>query len=224
VKQNNNNCLGKILSQSRDKIFRRTELGDAEIRQRSLLLSNEEQMILLSIGGETKYADLKREFEKDEAIEFESGFAELLDKGLIVERRESSSVNKSDLTTAQIERFGSEEFFSSSMDPSNSGSGLVVDTRSNSMRSVNLRKKKQQESVYDVDIPLSLELDTNLRLKKSKRSSKLVQVFPDPSAPKKRRRSKRPKAPPVSKWQVWVYGGVAVFGVLMILIALLMNS
>lgn len=208
------------MSQSKDKIFRRTESGDAEIRQRSLSLSNAEQMVLLSVGGETKYADLKHEFERDEALEFERSFSALLDKGFIAEVRGSSSFSNSDLANAHIERFGSEEFFSSSMDPLSSGSGLVVDTRSNSMRSVNLKKKKQ-ESVYDVDIPLSLELDTSLRLKKSKRSSKLVQVFPDPDVPKKRRRSRRPKAPPVSKWQMWVYGGVTVFGVLMILVALL---
>jgi hypothetical protein len=220
VKQIDNYQLGKILSQSKDKIFRRTESGEAEIRQRSQSLSNAEQMVLLSVGGETKYADLKREFEKDEAIEFERSFSALLDKGFIVEAPVSSSFGNSDLTHAQIERFGSEEFFSSSMDPLSSGSGLVVDTRSNSMRSVNLKKKKQ-ESVYDVDIPLSLELDTSLRLKKSKRSSKLVQVFPDPGVPKKRRRSKRPKVSPVSKWQMWVYGGLTVFGVLMILVALL---
>ncbi len=208
------------MSQSKDKIFRRTESGDAEIRQRSLSLSNSEQMVLLSIGAETKYADLKREFERDEAIEFERSFSSLLDKGLIVEGGQSLSFNSFNPRVAQEQKFSSEEFFSSSMDPLSSGSGLVVDTRSNSMRSVNLKKRKQ-ESVYDVDIPLSLELDTSLRLKKSKRSSKLVQVFPDPDVPKKRRRSKRPKAPPASKWQMWLYGGVTVFGVLMILVALL---
>lgn len=208
------------MSQSKDKIFRRTKAGELEIRQRSLSLSNSEQVVLLSIGGEAKFADLKREFEKDEAIEFERSFSSLLDKGLIVEGGESLSFNSFNPRVVQEQKFSSEEFFSSSMDPLSSGSGLVVDTRSNSMRSVNLKKKKQ-ESVYDVDIPLSLELDTSLRLKKSKRSSKLVQVFPDPDVPKKRRRSKRPKAPPVSKWQMWVYGGVTVFGVLMILVALL---
>lgn len=208
------------MNQFKDEIFCRTESGEAEIRQRSLSLSKAEQMVLLSIGGEAKYADLKREFEKDESTEFELNFSALLDRGLIVERRESPSFNNSDLMTAQIEKFSSEEFFSSSMDPLNSGSGLVVDTRSNSMRSVNLKKKKQ-ESVYDVDIPLSLELDANLRLKKSKRSNKLVQVFPDPPVPKKRRRSKRPKAPPVSKWQMWIFAGLTVFGILMVLIALL---
>jgi hypothetical protein len=220
VKQINSNLLGEILSQSKDKIFCRTESGEAEIRQRSLSLSKSEQMVLLSIGGEARYADLKREFEKDESTEFELNFSALLDRGLIVERRESPSFSNSDLMTAQTEKFSSEEFFSSSMDPLSSGSGLVVDTRSKSMRSVNL-KKKTQESVYDVDIPLSLELDTNLRLKKSKRSNKLVQVFPDPAVPKKRRRSKRPKEPPVSKWQMWIFVGLTVFGILMVLIALL---
>ncbi|WP_395005545.1 hypothetical protein [Undibacterium sp.] len=210
------------MNQSKDKIFRRTESGEAEIRDPGQSLSNAERMILLFIVGEKKYADLKREFEKDESTEFELNFSALLDKGLVVERLDSSSFNNSDLMTSQIEKFGSEEFFSSSMDPLNSGSGLVVDTRSNSMRSVNLKKKKP-ESVYDVDIPLSLELDANLRLKKSKRSNKLVQVFPDPAVPKKRRRSKRPKAPPVSKWQMWVFGGLTVFGILMILIALLIK-
>lgn len=208
------------MSQSKGKVFRRTELGEAEIRQRSLSLSKAEQMILLSIGGDTKYADLEREFEVDDAVDFQRTLAALLDRGFIVAVHDSPSFSDSSLMSGQIEKFGAEEFFSSSMDPLNSGSGLVVDTRSNSMRSVNLKKVKQQESVYDVDIPLSLELDTNLRLKKLKRSSKLVQVFPDPGVAKKRRRSRRPKEVPVSRWQVWLYGGLAVFGVLMILIAL----
>jgi hypothetical protein len=208
------------LSQFKDEIFRRTELGDAEIRHRRLSLSKAEQMVLLSVGVETKYADIKREFDKDESLVFQQTFEALLAKGLIAEKEYSPSFHHSDLMTAQTEKFNNEEFFSSSMDPLHSGSGLVVDTRSNSMRSVNLKKKKQ-ESVYDVDIPLSLELDTSLRLKKSKRSNKLVQVFPVPEQQKKRRRSKRPKAVPVNRWQLRIYLGLTVVGVLLVLLALL---
>jgi hypothetical protein len=208
------------LSQFKDEIFRRTELGDAEIRQRRLSLSKAEQMVLLSVGVETKYADIKREFDKDESLVFQQTLEALLVKGLIVEKEYSPSFHHSDLMTAQIEKFNNEEFFSSSMDPLHSGSGLVVDTRSNSMRSVNLKKKKE-ESVYDVDILLSLELDTSPRLKKSKRSNKLVHVFPVPEQQKKRRRSKRPKALPSNRWQLRIYLGLTVVGVLLVLLALL---
>lgn len=210
------------MSQFKDEIFLRTELGDAEIRQRRLSLSKVEQMVLLSVGVETKYADIKREFDKDESLVFQQTFEALLAKGLIAEKEYSPSFHHSDLMTTQIEKFNNEEFFSSSMDPQHSGSGLVVDTRSNSMRSVNLKKKKQ-ESVYDVDIPLSLELDTSLRLKKSKRSNKLVQVFPAPEQQKKRRRSKRPKVVPINRWQLRIYLGLTVTGVLLALLALLLK-
>lgn len=203
------------MNQFKDEVFRRTEIGDAEIRQRSLSLSKAEQTLLLSVDGEHSFHELKREFAQDTSLDFQKTWDSLLSKDLITHQPRASLLNNSDLMAAQIEQFNSEEFFSSSMDPLHSGSGLVVDTRSNSMRSVNLKKKKQ-ESVYDVDIPLSLELDTNLRLKKSKRNKKLVQVFPVPEKTKKRRRSKRPPAPPVNQWQFRIYVGLTVLGLLLI--------
>lgn len=212
--------LGEILSQHKGEVYQRTETGEAEIRQRAMSLSKAEQMVLLSINGKASFDVLRREFEKDDSLDFQKSVDSLLSKGFIVRDSSVPLFNDSDLMTAQVEQFSSEEFFSSSMDPLHSGSGLVVDTRSNSMRSVNLKRKKQ-ESVYDVDIPLSLELDTSQRLKKSKRSSKLVEVFPNPEKRKRRRRSKRPATQSVNRWQLWIYVGLTVIGLALVLIALL---
>lgn len=211
------------MSQFKENIFQRTELGEAEIHQRSLVLSRAEQVVLLAVDGRSTYAELQMEFANDSSLEFDKIIDALQKKALIHVHASDSKTSLSaegDPISAQIENFDKEDFFSSSLDPLHSGSGLVVDTRANLMRSVNLKKKKQ-DSVYDVDIPLSLELDTSLRLEKEKRKSKLVQVFPDPDKPRKRRRSKRPKAPPPSKWPMRIYMGLTGIGLLLVLIAML---
>jgi hypothetical protein len=212
-----------ILSQFTNKVFCRTELGEAEIRQRTLALSRAEQVVLLAINGESNFAELQMEFANDSSIEFEKSIESLLQKALIKSQSYQELTNAAaDFGAGSVDSasFSSEDFFSSSLDPLHSGSGLVVDTKAKSMRSVNL-KKKPQESVYDVDIPLSLELDTKLRLKKEKRQSKLVQVFPNPERPKKRRRSKRPKAEPVNPWPMRIYIGLTAIGLLLVAAAIL---
>lgn len=211
-----------ILSQFKDKVFRRTELGDAEIRQRTLALSRPEQVVLLATNGELAYTELEMEFANDSSIDFERIIDSLVEKGLI---KVFSFDGRKEVKEAAVEpnsnnHFASDDFFSSSLDPMQSGSGLVVDTKTKSVRSVN-PKKTRQESVYDVDIPLSLELDTKLRLKKEKRQSKLVQVFPEPPRAKKRRRSKRPKVEPVSKWPMRIYLGLTIIGLLLVASAIL---
>jgi hypothetical protein len=216
-----NFLLGIILVQFADEVFSRTLLGNNEIRERKLSLSNDEKIILASIVGEVKFQDLQREFEIDTSVDFLGAIETLLKKDLICHKPRVAISQSFPAIDIHAERFGSEEFFSSSMDPLNSGSGLVVDTKTNSMRSVNLKKKP--ESVYDVDIPLSLELDTNLRLKKSKRSSKLGQVYPEPEKRRKRRKSNRSAAPMESPWRARIYGGLVVFGVLLMAFALWMN-
>ncbi|MFA9275419.1 MAG: hypothetical protein ACEQSE_11160 [Candidatus Aquirickettsiella gammari] len=217
------------MSQFKENIFRRTELGEAEIHQRSLVLSRAEQVVLLAVDGQSTYAELQMEFADDSSLEFDKIIDALQKKALIHVLTSESQTSPSadvDPVAAQIENFDKEDFFSSSLDPLHSGSGLVVDTRANLMRSVNLKKKdqeKKQDSVYDVDIPLYLELDTNLRLEKEKRKSKLVQVFPDPDRPKKRRRSKRPKVPPPSKWPMRIYMGLTGIGLFLVLVAVLLK-
>lgn len=211
------------MSQFKEHIFQRTELGETEIHQRSLVLSRAEQVVLLAVDGQSTYAELQMEFANDSSLEFDKIIDTLQKKALIHVLASESGTSPSaegDPISAQIENFDKEDFFSSSLDPLHSGSGLVVDTKANLMRSVNLKKKKQ-DSVYDVDIPLSLELDTSLRLEKEKRKSKLVQVFPDPDKPRKRRRSKRSKAPPPSKWPMRIYIGLTGIGLLLVLIAML---
>ncbi|MBR7800593.1 hypothetical protein [Undibacterium fentianense] len=200
-----------------DKIFRRTQLGDAEIRQRSLSLSKSEQLVLLSVDGERKLTELHADFAGDQ-FDFLAVFKGLVKKNLVTSEPRVVLNIDSELMAAQIENFNSDEFFSSSMDPLHTGSGLVVDTRTNSLRSVNLKKRKQS-NFDDVDIPLSLELDTELRKKKEKRSQKLVQVFPNPEK-KRRKRSRRVKQAPVSKWPLRISVAVIFVGVVLVLIAL----
>lgn len=210
------------MNQFKDKVFRRTELGNAEIRQRTLALSRPEQVVLLATNGDLTYAELEMEFANDSSIDFEKIVQSLVEKALIKAFAFDAvkKVEHTEVASISTDNFSSDDFFSSSLDPLHSGSGLVVDTKTKSVRSVNLKKKKQ-ESVYDVDIPLSLELDTKLRLKKEKRQSKLVQVFPEPPKPKKRRRSKRPKTPPMSKWPMRIYIGLTVIGLLLVAAAVL---
>lgn len=218
--------MGVILSRAKDSVFKRSKLGEEEIRLRGLGLSRAEQLVLLMIDGEKAFPQLQQEFAEDEAIELEvlleSLLAQFLIEVVVDNKSDIPFSSNSNLSAVQLDSFTQEEFFSSSLDPLSSlhsGSGLIVDTGANSMRSVNLRKKKPEE-VDDVDIPLALELDTNLRLKNDKRKSKLVQVFPVPERPKKRRRSKRAMPLPVSKWPMRIYVFLTVIGVLLLLIAL----
>ena len=215
--------LENILGELKNKVFRRTNLGDAEIRNRNLELSRPEQLVLLAVDRDLSYVDLQHVFEGDGAIDLDAVAAALIGKDLLVAIPgevvvEQGMKMRRDIG-AQADDLNADEFFSSSLDPLHSGSGLVVDTRANFMRSVKQRKK-EAESVYDIDIPLSLELDTKLRIKKEKRSSKLVQVFPEPEKPKKRRRSKRAKPVPVSKWPMRIYIALTAVGLILVLLAL----
>lgn len=215
--------LENILGELKSKVFRRTNLGDAEIRNRNLELSRPEQLVLLAVDRDLSYVDLQLVFEGDGAIDLDAVAAALIGKDLLIAIPREAAVERgvkmrSD-DDAQVGGLNSDEFFSSSLDPLHSGSGLVVDTRANFMHSV-MQRKKDAESVYDIDIPLSLELDTKLRIKKEKRSSKLVQVFPEPEKPKKRRRSKRAKPVPVSKWPMRIYIALTAVGLILVLFAL----
>ncbi|MBR7745812.1 hypothetical protein [Undibacterium baiyunense] len=203
------------MSQFTNKVFCRTSLGDAEIRQRDLDLSRSEQLVLVAVDQEIIYATLAKALEQDDALDLDSVLVALLGRGLIKEVVESVSAEKSNM----VGKLGLDEFYSSSLDPLHSGSGLMVDTRNNFVRSVQKHPYKQA-SMDDVDIPLSLELDTKLRIKKEKRKSKLVQVFPEPPKPKKRRRSKRTKVVPVSKWPMRIYAGLTILGVILLVFAL----
>ena len=208
------------MSQFTNKVFCRTSLGDAEIRQRDLGLSRSEQLVLVAIDQEIGYAQLAKAFVQDETIDLDAVLTALLGRGLLSEiaegvRSDMSNANKK----LDTNDFDLDEFYSSSLDPLHSGSGLMVDTRNSFVRSVQ-RPQQHQTSIDDVDIPLSLELDTKLRIKKEKRKSKLVQVFPEPPKPKKRRRSKRAKVVPVSKWPMRVYTGLTILGVILLVLAL----
>ncbi len=208
------------MSQFTNKVFSRTSLGDAEIRLRDLGLSRSEQLVLVAVDLEITYVTLAKAFEQDDALDLDSVLVTLLGRGLISEvvetvRAETSNVNNN----PSASKLDLDEFYSSSLDPLHSGSGLMVDTRNNFVRSVQKHPYKQA-SMDDVDIPLSLELDTKLRIKKEKRKSKLVQVFPEPPKPKKRRRSKRTKVVPVSKWPMRIYAGLTILGVILLALAL----
>lgn len=208
------------MSQFTNKVFSRTSLGDTEIRLRDLGLSRSEQLALVAVDQEITYVTLAKAFEQDDALDLDSVLVTLLGRGLISEvvetvRTEISNVSNNPV----VNKLDPDEFYSSSLDPLHSGSGLMVDTRNNFVRSVQKHPYKQA-SMDDVDIPLSLELDTKLRIKKEKRKSKLVQVFPEPPKPKKRRRSKRAKVVPVSKWPMRIYAGLTILGVILLVFAL----
>lgn len=203
--------MSRILDQFNDKIFRRTELGDQEIRERTLPLGKVEQTVLVAVDGETNYQRLGKRFEPEEQLVFEQAIESLLAKGLIAVR--------SDVKNLELD--AQDDFFSSSMGTENTASGLVVDTKSKSIRAVS--KKPHQMPETEVDLLLPLELPPVGRDNKGRaRVNKLVQVFPQPPAPKKRRRRKE-KPAPENKWLMRAYIGMAVLGVLLVLVAVLLR-
>ncbi|MBI3713092.1 MAG: hypothetical protein HY253_09050 [Burkholderiales bacterium] len=196
------------MDQFNDHIFRRTELGDKEIRERILPLSKVEQTALVAIDGETNYQRLGKRFEPEEQLVFERAIASLLEKNLIAVRSDESTV-------VDVK----DDFFSSSLTSDNPVSGLVVDTKAKSVLAVNKKKHRMPET--EVDLLLPLELPPTGRDNKGKpRVNKLVQVFPQPPAPKKKRRRKAAPVPE-NKWLMRAYVGMAFLGIVLVLAALL---
>lgn len=199
------------MDQFNDKIFRRTELGDKEIRERTLPLGKVEQTVLVAIDGETNYQRLGKRFEPEEQLVFAQAIEGLLAKDLIAVRSEVES----------LELDAQDDFFSSSMGAENAASGLVVDTKSKSVRAVGKRPHAMPET--EVDLLLPLELPPVGRDNKGKsRVNKLVQVFPQPPAPKRKRR-RREKDVSENRWLMRAYIGMAGLGVLLVLVAVILR-
>lgn len=208
-----------ILNQANDKIFRRTIVGDSEIRERTLTLTRTEQTVLLSVDGEASFLRLSQHFAVGESAEFEMAMDSLLRKGLIEPLEEVAFHSHTDLLKAEIAGFETEDFFSSTGNGLHTGSGLVVDTRNNSVRSVNGRRGALKGSdEVDLFIPLAGE---ELGGRKKKRMQKLVEVYPDPSKQKRSKRRKRAAAPPENKWFFRVYLALIAAGLLAVVVALL---
>lgn len=209
------------------RLFRRTETGNAELRDRGQSLTKFERTLLLSVDGELTYPDLSKLFESSELPDFERAINTLQEKALIevlVDPKREAELH-TDLLQSNIEEFNSDEFFSGSLRPMQQGSGLVVDTHANKMKSVNL--KKRDFSVHE-SFELSLGLDEDVKDKKAKRkTNKLVQVFPEPEKPKRsksrsrsRSNAQRKEKPPENKWVFRVYVGLMVGGALVALFSL----
>lgn len=216
------NILDQILEKINGKLFRRTELGNAEIRERALPLNKFEQTLLISVDGEISTLELSKLFQSTEISDFDAALRNLQKKVLIEEVLDAIEEVElqADLLRSSIEEFNSEDFFSGSLRPMQQGSGLVVDTHANKMKSVNL--KERDFSVHE-SFELSLGLDDEVKDRKTKRlNSKLVQVFPEPEKKKKRRRSKRKVVEvPESKWKLRAYIALMALGVLLALFSLL---
>lgn len=217
------NLSEKILDSLNSRLFRRTETGNAEVRERGQSLTKFEQTLLLSVDGELAYPDLSKLFESSELPDFERAINTLQEKALIeiVPDPKKEADMHTDLLRSNIEEFNSDDFFSGSLRPMQQGSGLVVDTYANKMKSVNL--KKRDFSVHE-SFELSLGLGEEVKDKKAKRkNSKLVQVFPEPeklNRTKKRSRSKRKEKPPENKWIFRAYVGLIVGGAFLALFSL----
>ncbi len=199
------------MDQFNDKTFRRTELGDKEIRERTLPLSKVEQTVLVAVDGETNYQRLGKRFELEEQLLFEQAIQSLLEKELIAARNEVASMSLD----------APEDFFSSSLNSGASVSGLVVDTKAKSVRQVGNKKSQLPDDLVDLLLPLELPPPGRDNRGRS-RVSKLVQVFPQPPAPKKKRRRKAQLAPE-NRWLMRAYIGMAVTGTLLVLVAMLLK-
>jgi hypothetical protein len=215
------NILGQILDQISGKLFRRTELGNAEVRDRALNLNKFEQTLLISVDGETSVIELGKLFQATEISDFDAAIRNLQKKVLIEVVPDEAAKEEfgANLLRSSIDDFDSENFFSGSLRPMQTGSGLVVDTHANKMKSVNL--KKRDFSVHE-SFELSLGLDDDDKDKKTKRlKKKLVQVFPEPEKVKKRKRSRRKvEEVPENKWKLRIYIGLIAGGVLLALFSL----
>lgn len=202
--------MSRILDQFNDNIFRRTESGDREIRERTLPLSKVEQTVLVAVDGETSYHRLGKHFEPEEQLVFEQAIESLLQKNLI-------AIHADVITEVNVQ----DDFFSSSLSAENTASGLVVDTKAKSVKEVS--GKKHQSPELEVDLLLPLELPSPGRDNRGKpRVNKLVQVFPQPPVPKKKRRRKTEPAPE-NKWLIRAYVGMVMVGALLVLFALVLR-
>lgn len=207
-----------------ERIFRRTEVGNTEIRERILTLSKTEQTILVAIDGEATYAQLSHRFEVEETVAFEMAVDGLLAKGLIYADPpydEPETPLSEDLRKANIQDFDGEDFFSSSLDPmrSSTGSGLVVDTRKNTLRTVNLKKEAiVQAKAVDLFLPLDLDVDLEDVAAEDGREDEVHEVYPQPppAKAKKSRKSKkaRAKSKARDRWMSYLFAaliGVGLF-------------
>lgn len=202
-----------------DSVFKRTALGDQEIRDRTLQLTKIEQTILVAVDGEATVRHLSKRFLEEEQFAFKVALTSLREKGLIELRRdELMSINTGT------------SFFSSTMQgPESASSGVSVDTRSKSVK-----RMDEEEGVgvqlAEVDLPLPLELPENAPIagkdnRGRPRLNKLVQVFPEP-APVKSKRSKKKRQKPASvpTWLTRLYLGLIALGLLMIVLAVMSGA
>lgn len=192
------------MSWTDDTIFKRTDAGDQEIRERALQLAKMDQIVLVSVDGASTVEVMLAPFDVDARNSFRDSVKSLLSLGLI-EALARLDMGAGDPTT--------DDFFSSSMGGVESGSGLVVDTRNNSVRSVRQRLKQD-------DVDLFIPLDGEEIPDKSKRVKKLVEVYPAPKAQKKKRKKVPP--PPQNKWVLRVYAALVVLGLVAVVAAILM--
>ncbi|WMW80667.1 hypothetical protein RF679_18815 [Undibacterium cyanobacteriorum] len=192
------------MSWTDDTIFKRTEAGDQEIRERALQLAKMDQIVLVSIDGVSTVELMLAPFDVDARNKFRESVKSLLGLGLI-EALARLDMGSGDPT--------SDDFFSSSMGGVESGSGLVVDTKSNSVRSVRQRSKQD-------DVDLFIPLDGEEIPDKSKRVKKLVEVYPAPKRQKKKR--KKSVAPPQNKWVLRAYIALLGLGLVVVIAAILM--
>lgn len=192
------------MSWTDDTIFRRTDAGDQEIRDRALKLAKMDQIVLVSVDGVSTVELMLAPFDVDARNSFRESVKSLLGLGLI-EALARLDMGAGDPAT--------DDFFSSSMGGVESGSGLVVDTRNNSVRSVRQRSKQDE---VDLFIPLNGEEIPN----KSKRVKKLVEVYPAPKHPKKKRKKVTP--PPQNKWVLRACMALVILGLIVVASAVLM--
>ncbi len=198
--------------------FNRTDLGEAELKKTSLVLTRIEQVALVAISKATPYAQLRSRFSEDEELDVIEALRNLEHLGLIESDVPIEPSSDTDLLRSQIDSFTSTDFFSSSLDPMRSGSGLVVDTKTSSMLPVKPKKPKSTSEV-EVDFLLPLDVLESKAAKKSRKSGDAVSVFPEPKPVKKRRKSKK-ELPPEPKWKLALYIGLMVTGVALALLAL----
>ncbi len=189
-------------------------MGNAAIRERALSLSKDDELVLLSIDGLTEVGELERDLKDDELSSFRGSISHLCQLELI----ELVPPSGFDPVVAVSGSPDLDEFFSSSLHPVGGGSGLVVDTKANTMKTM-----RDKRGVVDADssVDFLIPLDgVGTAGAEKKRLQKLVEVYPNPSKSRKKKK-RQVETRPEKKWMVWVYVGVMVMGLLAVIFALM---
>ncbi|MBY0572137.1 MAG: hypothetical protein K2P84_00525 [Undibacterium sp.] len=200
-------------------IFHRTKLGKAEHKLASGVLTETEMAVLASIDGVMRYSELGRRFDAQEFPVFEAAIVALLAKGMIIDNQPLTQFDEK-LNAPSDGGAAENEFFSSSLDPLESGAGISVDTRKQSLREL---APVDLDGVGGIDIFLEIGESKELELGGKERKRPLQKLVKDPASRLKRKRSKKSQSKSSDDWKAKWYMGLVALGVVLAVLAIFLR-